>query len=194
MIFLKIEERCLSNLKLTEIVQKTQRTFEEHFHRLCPLVVLRKPDSIPNLIPSDFSLLSFPYGSEQVCDFFRISKHQSSSVRNLRLRAINYFQWGSCLFMLYVSALSNSLCDFLAGLAGDLVCNPSRVSFSFRSCLALATGRPHSTTLNAEPFYISKVSGGKSSTKKAIRGCKHLRHNHRNRYLLTFPHLREKCF
>ena len=127
--------------------------------------------------------------------FFRISKHQSSSVRNLRLRAINYFQWGSsCLFMLYVSALSNSLCDFLAGLAGDLVCNPSRVSFSFRSCLALAIGRPHSTTLNAEPFYISKVSGGKSSTKKAIRGCKHLRHNHRHRYLLTFPHLREKCF
>ena len=122
--------------------------------------------------------------------FFWISKHQSSSVRNLRLRAINYFQWGSCLFMLYVSALSNSLCDFLAGLAGDLVCNPSRVSFSFRSCLALATGRPHSTTLNAEPFYISKVSGGKSSTKKAIRGCKHLRHNHRNRYLHSLTYVR----
>ena len=159
---------------------KSQGTFAKHFHRLCPQMVLRKPGSIPNLIPSDFS---FPFHMDprKFVMFFRTSKHQFSSVRNLRLRAINYFQWVSCSFMLYAPALSNSLCDSLAGLAGDLVCNPSRVSFSFRSCLALATGRRHSTTLNAEPFYISKVSGGKSSTKKAIRGCRHLRHNHRNR-------------
>ena len=37
---------------------KTQGAFEKHFHRLCSQVVLRKPGSIPNLIPSDFS---FPF-------------------------------------------------------------------------------------------------------------------------------------
>ena len=172
---------------------KTQGAFEKHFHRLCSQVVLRKPGSIPNLIPSDFS---FPFHMDprKFVMFFQNIQTSILVCPEPWLRAIDYFQWGSCLFMLYVSASSKSPCDFLAGLAGDLVCNPSRVSFSFRSCLALATGRPHSTTLNAEPFYISKVSGGKSSTKKAIRGCRHLRHNHRNRYLLTLPHLREKCF
>ena len=138
--------------------------------------------------------ISFPYGSAQVCDVFLEYPNINSRLSGTLVESNRLFQWGSCLFMLYVSASSKSPCDFLAGLAGDLVCNPSRVSFSFRSCLALATGRRHSTTLNAEPFYISKVSGGKSSTKKAIRGCRHLRHNHRNRYLLTLPHLREKCF